>query len=178
MQKLYIYVDESGQDTRGRLFIVATVLISDPKFKDEAPALCERIEQESKKGKIKWGKSKPSFRLDYLNRIFAEKQFHGNLRFAVFRDTNDYDQAMMASIARVLHWENVVDYTTLVFVDALSETKCQEYTRLLRKHDVRIQKIRGISKDENDALIRLADALAGFIRDALEDKSPDRKENV
>jgi hypothetical protein len=38
----------------------------------------------------------------------------------------------------------------------------------LRRSGIRAKKVRGVRKDENDALIRLADALCGFVRLAVE----------
>jgi len=43
----------------------------------------------------------------------------------------------------------------------------------IRKRDgrvlhIRVRKVRGVRKDESDALIRLADALCGFVRGAVE----------
>jgi hypothetical protein len=40
--------------------------------------------------------------------------------------------------------------------------------RRLRHLGVRTRKVRGVRKDESDALIRLADALCGFVRAAIE----------
>ena len=40
-------------------------------------------------------------------------------------------------------------------------------TNGLRKLNIQVRKVRGLA-DEADALIRLADAMAGFIRDCLE----------
>lgn len=65
MRKLYCYVDESGQDTEGRIFVVAVVVVSD---KEALLQLCEQFERESGKGKFKWGKAENTARLAYLNR--------------------------------------------------------------------------------------------------------------
>jgi hypothetical protein len=176
MQKLYCYVDESGQDTHGRIFVVALVVLTSGKQKDELFALCEQVEIASGKGKTKWGKSKSSHRLEYLRRIFAASKFYGRLRYAVFSHNTNYDLATLIAIAKAVHWEKLTDFTTLIYVDGLSKTKRQEYATELRKLKVPIHKVRGVAKDENNALIRLADTLAGFIRDVLEGKAPDGQE--
>ena len=59
------------------------------------------------------------------------------------------------------------NYTAMIYVDALSKTKRAEYMRDLRKMGVQVNQLRGIAKDENEVLIRLADSMAGFIRDVL-----------
>ncbi len=50
-QKIYCYVDETGQDTHGDLFIVS-VIVSDQE-RNQVIALCEKIEQETGKGRVK-----------------------------------------------------------------------------------------------------------------------------
>ena len=35
MRKLYVYVDETGQDTKGTIFIVVTVILQDQKVELE-----------------------------------------------------------------------------------------------------------------------------------------------
>jgi hypothetical protein len=64
MQKLYCYVDETGQDTEGRLFVVAVVVIG--LEKDRLLQLCEDMESISGKGKFKWGKAGYRQRMVYL----------------------------------------------------------------------------------------------------------------
>jgi hypothetical protein len=41
----------------------------------------------------------------------------------------------------------------------------------LRRSGVHAKKVKGIKKDENDALIRLADAVCGLVRGAIEGQS-------
>ena len=52
-------------------------------------------------------------------------------------------------------------------MDGLSKTKCREYKTRLRKFGCRVEKVSGLN-DENEPLLRLADALAGASRDLLE----------
>ena len=39
-----------------------------------------------------------------------------------------------------------------------------------------VRQVRGITRDESNALIRLADSIAGFVRDALESETGEIKE--
>ena len=50
-QKIYCYVDETGQDTLGELFIVSVVVNSADR--DALVAVLEKIERTSGKGKVK-----------------------------------------------------------------------------------------------------------------------------
>lgn len=51
MRRLYCYVDETGQDTRGALFIVAVVIAEEDA--EHLRRVCERIERETGK-RAKW----------------------------------------------------------------------------------------------------------------------------
>ena len=170
MQKLYCYVDENGMETEGRLFIVAVVIISG----DPLPVftLCEEFESASDKGKFKWRKAEKSKRLDYLRRAFRSPALKGQVCYSVFRATSDYEVATIEGIARALrYFEATQEYKTFVYIDALSKSKRRVYGALLRKLGISTYKVQGVTKDENNALVRLADALAGFVRDALDGDS-------
>lgn len=168
-QKLYCYVDESGQDTKGDIFIVSIVITG--KERDELLTLCEQIEKESGKGKFKWGKAEYNRRMEYIKRIFSSKIFKGKLRYTVYKEQVNYDMATIMGIAKAVHFKEPKEYTTLVYVDGLSKTKRQEYGSELRKLGVPTRKVQGVSRDENNALTRLADAIAGFVRDVLDKRS-------
>lgn len=71
----------------------------------------------------------------------------------------------IVGIAQAIHFEEPEKYTTVVYVDGLKKNKRQEYGSQLRKLGVSTHKVQGVSKDENNALIRLADTIAGFVRD-------------
>jgi hypothetical protein len=49
-QKLYAYVDESGQDTAGRFFVVSVVLFGTDR--DTVLARLEALEDRSRKGRV------------------------------------------------------------------------------------------------------------------------------
>lgn len=59
-------------------------------------------------------------------------------------------------------------YETTVFVDGLKRSERHRFSAGLKRLNVRVRKVRGVRKDENDPFIRLADAIAGFVRDYLE----------
>jgi hypothetical protein len=167
MQKLYCYVDENGVDSGSRIFIVSVVILATSR--DELFTVCEQLEQVSKKGKFKWGKARHDRRLDYLRRVFADPRFKGNLRYSVFRKPTDYDLATIMGIAKAVQWKKPDEgYTTLIWVDGLSKAKRHEYGSELRKLGIPISKVQGVVKDENNSLTRLADAVAGFVRDVLD----------
>lgn len=166
-KKLYCYVDENGQDTKGDVFIVSVVVTSNER--DELLRLCEDIERESGKRKDKWGRAKHERRMNYLRQILSNKNFKDKLRYSVYRDQINYDMATIVGIAKAVHYkEPKEDYTTIVYVDGLAKTKRQEYGNELRKLGIPTRKVQGVAKDQNNSLIRLADAIAGFIRDIVD----------
>lgn len=76
--------------------------------------------------------------------------------------------ATIMGIAKAVHFREPENYTTLVYVDGLYKTKRHKYGSELRKLGIHTRKVQGIAKDEDNSLTRLADAIAGFVRDAIE----------
>jgi len=172
MQKLYCYVDETGQDTKGGLFVVAVVVLEEDR--DRLFEFCEEAERMSGKGKFKWGKAKHDLRMHYLRKIFSDARFKGKLRYSVFRESTDYDAVTVMGLAKAIYLSKPPSkYKSLVYVDGLSRTKRREYSVQLRRLGLRIHQVRGVARDESNALTRLADAIAGFVRDALETNQGD-----
>lgn len=167
-QKLYCYVDENGQDTKGKVFIVSIVVTG--KERDSLMQLCEEIEEKSGKKKDKWGRSNYLRRLDYLKRILSSKSFKRKLRYSVYHDQVNYDIATIMGIAKAVRFKEPSNYTTLIYVDGLAKTKRHGYGSELRKLGIPTRKVQGIAKDENNALTRLADSVAGFVRDVIDGK--------
>jgi hypothetical protein len=57
----------------------------------------------------------------------------------------------------------------VILVDALSEKDQRFYGSQLHKLGIPSKKVKGIKRDESDALIRLADSICGFLRDVIEE---------
>jgi hypothetical protein len=62
------------------------------------------------------------------------------------------------------------DYRVTVLIDGLPKSLIPEAGAALRRLRVKTFKVRGVRKEETDALMRLADAVCGFVRAALEGK--------
>ncbi|MBI4603680.1 MAG: DUF3800 domain-containing protein [Planctomycetes bacterium] len=166
-KKLICYVDETGQDTLGRLFIVSVVVTADRR--DELLQLWEQHERASGKGNVKWRAARHSRRVDYLQRVVTEVRFAGALRYAVFRRVTDYDLATVTGIAQALRWHSPAGgYKAVVYVDGLPKTQRTAYGNRLRHLGIPTRKVQGVTRDENNALLRLADAVAGLVRDVMD----------
>ena len=164
--KVYCFVDESGQDTGGKLFVVA-VVITDADI-DRYRLLCQEAEQSSGKGKKKWTGAKLEYRLNYIVKILHTPDFTGRLFFTSFRDTKNYQNATNRAITGALQNLSMPIDKAAIYIDALSKSVEQAVIVDLRRAGLQIDKVRGIAKDENESLIRLADALCGFARGAID----------
>jgi Protein of unknown function (DUF3800) len=168
-QKLYAFVDESGQDTRGELFVVATVLTGDNH--ERVRQALERLERLSGKGLRKWMKATPRQRLAYLTPVLQLPALHGRLFAAHFTQTTTYLPCVLTTITRAVTAGAAGQPSrATILIDGLQKTVRQEFATALRAQlhpQIRVEKVRGLD-DESDALMRLADALAGFVRQALE----------
>ena len=55
-----------------------------------------------------------------------------------------------------------------VYVDGLSRADVVVFGKELKALSIKRRKVKGVRRDENNAFIRLADALCGLVRDARE----------
>jgi len=62
MQKFYCFVDESGQDTKGGIFIVTVVVLEEDR--EQVIRFCEDLEIQTRKGTQKWRRSTHQSRRD------------------------------------------------------------------------------------------------------------------
>ena len=87
-QKLYAYVDESGQDSKGLIFIFGVVVLE-----EEYEAICQRLdetERRSGKGASKWHKSRREFRRAYIELLLAIPNVHRVAFVEIYHDTKQY----------------------------------------------------------------------------------------
>lgn len=160
-----LYFDESKQRIGGKWFIVAGVAVTNS---DKFRQLCEGIEKTSRKRHLKWGKANKKNRLVYLRTVVSAPRFRDILLFSyVFQEPTDYIAATIRSIDLAVANLHASNSAVSVYVDGLVRTQYKEYQVRLRRLGCQIEKVRG-GKDENEPLIRLADAVAGATRDLLE----------
>lgn len=166
--KLCCFVDESGQDTKGDLFIVSIIITQ-----SEYAALeieLERIEEQSGKGKVKWRDARDSARVEYITRILTLEVLAGKLTYNLFHDTQDYLKSTVDAVARSISFYAASARVT-VFVDGLPKSQVKWFGTELRRRQVAVKKVRGVRREESSSLMRLADALCGFVRAAITGRS-------
>ncbi|MBI3242331.1 MAG: DUF3800 domain-containing protein [Chloroflexi bacterium] len=166
--KRYYYVDETGQDTKGQLFIVAVVVAG--QYLEDWRKACEEIEKQSRRGRRKWMRTTPDRRLVYIRLALQKPLFAGRLTFARHADSRDYDSLTTQTIALAVKQTGNESHNVIV-VDALPKEQWQDYSRRIRRWGAKVEKVRGVRREENDALIRLADAVCGFVREAHEGRA-------
>lgn len=164
-QKLYCYVDETGQDTEGELFLVS-VVVTEEEQETFAREL-ERIETETGKGRVKWHKTSVARKIAYLAAVLACPVFQRTIFFSHYTDSKAYVDLTVYTTAKAILQRAKADYKATIIVDGLSGSEVRHFSSELRKLHIRIRKVRG-ARDETEPGIRLADAFAGFLRDALE----------
>ena len=162
MQKLYCYVDETGQDTGG-IFFAVSVLVTNSERENLLNKL-EDTEKRSGKGNVKWHKSKQGHREKYLEEIAQLSELHHKLFVSAYRDSKDYLAHTADAIAKSLRHKR--GERAIIYVDALKDAEQPKLKRQLRPSVKIPTRVRGVKREENNAFIRLVDAVCGLVRDA------------
>jgi hypothetical protein len=169
-RKLYVYADESGQDTQNAFFVV-TVFVTD-KNRAILGSLLSDIEKTSGKKNSKWNGSKHEFRKVYIEKVSECESIKHSLFFEIFRNAFQYIELTSLVCAKAILKKVKKDsYEATVFIDGFKKKEIEMFRRGLRDLRICTRKVRGVKKDENDVFIRLADSLCGLIRDAEEGNS-------
>ena len=164
MQKLYCYVDESGQDTKGKFFVVGVVVLEENR--EQVLRELERIEVESGKKNIKWHKTRQPFREAYLEGIAKTALFQNTIFFETFADSSHYLEMTSYTTAKaILKKAGERTYMASIYIDGFSRKEVAEFSKELRALQIRKRKVKGVRREENNAFIRFADTLCGLVRD-------------
>jgi hypothetical protein len=174
-QKLYCYVDETGQDTEGMLFIVVSVVVA--RDRDQLDRYLEETERTSGIGKKKWvrAKSTPTSRDQYLESIITG-DFKNKIFYSRYSNTGTgtYEYLTVLAIAKSVTMYREKhrigdDYKVSITIDGLKGSEGLRVGRELRELGIKSRKIRG-ARDQSEPFIRLADRIAGLVRDTDNNK--------
>ena len=164
-QKLYAYVDESGQDTKGRMFVVGVVVLE--KEYDQILKELREIEEKSGKRVKKWNKAPYGYRKAYFEGIAKSNLFHNSLFFETFTNSNKYiEMTSFATAKAILKKVTGNDYSATIFIDGFRKRELEIFIQGLRDLRIKRRKVRGVRNEQSESFILLADALCGLIRDA------------
>lgn len=175
MQKIYCYVDETGQDTKGKLFLVV-VVISDKSQLDRLEQTLLKLENKTGKRTRKWGWLNIKEKTQYLQSILNVQGLWQSIFYSVYQSSKEYTRLTTLSVAKAIiaKVNGDGDYRASIFVDGLKGKEEESVRREIKKFKVRYEKIKGLAHRKS-ALIRLADATAGFLRDYYEGKEYSKK---
>lgn len=168
MQKLYCYVDETGQDTEGKLFLVS-IIIPEKEDKDKIEKEHLKIEKESGKGLLKWKKTHPKIRERYLKRILEIKELQNSVFYASYQNRKDYIPLTESAITKAILQKAKGDYRTTIYIHGFNPAEEKKVIKELKRFKIKYRKVKGM-RESASPLIRLADAIVGFIRDYQEGK--------
>lgn len=127
----------------------------------------ETIEAESGKRHVKWHKTSIERKVAYIRAILARPIFQRTVFYSHYTNSKAYVDLTVLTAAKAILQRASNDYKATVIVDGLSGSEVRRFSSELRKLRVKIRKVRG-ARDESEPGIRLADAFAGFLRDAIE----------
>jgi hypothetical protein len=167
-QKLYCYVDETGQDTGSEYFITA-VVISQGNQQPIRQDL-EIIERQTKIFKRKWYRAGSEQRMRFIEQVFKYGNKFGRIFYAVHqkptRTYSAWTEAIVSAVTEIA--PNY--YRARVYVDGIDHKKATQLTKILRARGIKLSMVR-TTRDETEVMIRLADRMAGLVRAANEQQS-------
>jgi hypothetical protein len=172
-QKIYIYVDESGQDDASKVFIVVAVGV----FGNERDILEKTVidlEDTMRTGRRKWNHAAHDRRVAFLTAILDRKIAKGNIFFGVYPKPIHYFFPAVEIIEKAVTHMVAKDYIARAYVDGANKTVARALTNALRSRGIATLMAKG-KRDENEALIRLADMWAGCARGAFLEKQDAKK---
>ncbi len=172
-QKLYCYVDETGQDAGSNFFVVVSIVNGEDQNKVRGELL--RLEAESKVHARKWFNSRSPIKEEFLRITLKEELVKGDIYFEKYQKPVPFFPPLLETVEKaILDKAGDKPYLATVYVDGIDKRKAKEMTGWLRHKGIKLQYVRS-ARDESEPFIRLADRWAGCIRDALEGKEENLK---
>ena len=163
MQKLYAYVDESGQDDSSEFFIVVAVIAEGDQ--ELIRRQLDQIERAAGTHHKKWHKLRSKNRMQYLQMVLEQKIAAGGVYIAHYKKPIPFFFPMTSLLEKAIKAYATGQYQANIYVDGIDKLKAKELTNALRASGISLHLVQG-RRDESEPLIRLADMWAGCIRSA------------
>lgn len=168
MQKLYCYVDETGQDSASEIFIVVAVVSA--KNQDQIRKQLLEVEESAKTYKLKWRKLRNDRRLKYLTLVLSRKIASRDVYIGRYQKPIPFFFPLLDVVEKAIKQTAKNEYTAKVYVDGINRKVAKSLTNALRSRGISLRLVKS-RRDESEPLIRLADMWAGCVRSAfLNDK--------
>jgi hypothetical protein len=169
-QKIYAYVDETGQDATAAFFYVVAAVNDQDQERLREQAV--RAEDLARTGHRKWHKTQPQKRLAFLTEVVHQKLGHGDVFFGAYPKPIPYFFPVLDVLEHALRRKVAPPYVARIHVDGIDRSKALQLTNALRARGVTLELVRS-RRDESEPLIRLADMWAGCIRAARSGRAPE-----
>lgn len=95
------------------------------------------------------------------------KELKEAIFYSTYHNTKRYTALITQTIAKAIFARKVDDYRVNIIIDGLNKKEMEKVRKELKKLKVHYKKIKGM-RDEQNVFLRLADAIAGFLRDCVE----------
>ena len=164
VKKLYCFVDETGQDSGSKVFIVVAVIVTSNI--EAVRQWLEELEKSTKIGVIKWHKSNYKFRIEFLEEFLRQDNDNLHIYFLRVKKPVFYWLPTIEVLEKSIPNHGNAETQVIICIDGLDRFSAKKYTNALRSKHLKIKLAKG-PRDESEPLIRLADRWAGCIRMAL-----------
>lgn len=165
-KKFYCFVDETGQDTGGKFFLVAVVIKESEKIEILEKQLLS-LEKTSGKRIAKWRRTDLKAKKLYLEGLLNLKELFGAISYSSYENSKNYIPLVSLAIAKTLLQRTPEDRIVKIIIDGLNDKERDAVRSELKKLKIHYEKIRGM-RDESSVFLRLSDAIAGFLREVWE----------
>lgn len=86
--------------------------------------------------------------------------------------SKEFKNSTVLTIAKSINTlKDYKEFTFNVYVDGLSKKDEKYYGSQLHHLEIHTKKVKGVKKDENNPMVRLADSVCGFVRDVIEEST-------
>ena len=130
----------------------------------------EALETRSQKRRVKWSRARFDYREAYVRELVNLTRLSGCLFTTKYTHTRRYNEATANAAAQPIQAKAEGAYRVRIVTDGLTAGGKRQFVRLVHDLDVRPDDVRG-GREESDALIRLAHALCGLVRDIEDGQS-------
>ena len=161
-ERYHIFVDETGQHSRGEYFLVCAVAVPTidlDRVRQEVSALEARIGPSLQK----WVHSTIQRKRRYLDEIRGLAEGLAPIHYRNHFGGTDYVAWAGELIADAI-LARVPEAQVTVVVDGYNANECRTVQTALKAKSIRWAKVRG-ARDESEPMLRLADSLAGYLGD-------------
>ena len=138
-QKIYAFVDESGQETKGALFLFS-VVVTDQEYDHINDTLIE-IEERSGRRLKKWSEARFEYRLAYMEAVIGQPLFRDLILFLHHANSQAYFDLIVEATTKAVHHKNKEAATATVVVDGLRGRDGDRFKTGLRGSGTKLQRV-------------------------------------